>query len=91
MKASYIVAGAFLLSGLLLLNVWQSYRFELLDRRVDTLHADQERIVEENKRTIADITALLSPTRIRRLAVEELGMRPARAEEIYRVEVRPRE
>ncbi|MFP4330382.1 MAG: hypothetical protein ACOC45_02225 [Alkalispirochaetaceae bacterium] len=91
MKASYIVAGALLLSGLLLLNVLQSYRFELLDGRVETLHAEQERIVEDNKRTIADITALLSPTRIRRLAVEELGMRPADAQEIYRVEVKPRE
>ena len=91
MRAGYVMAGAILVSGLLLLNVWQSYRYEMLDREVTELEDTQEEIVEENKRTIAQITALLSPTRIRTLATEELGMRLVPAEEIYRVEVRSRE
>lgn len=91
MRAGYLLAGAMLITGLLLLNVWQSYRYEMLDREVALLEDTQEGIVEANKRTIADITALLSPTRIRQMATEELGMRPVPAEEIYRIEVKPRE
>ena len=91
MRAGYLFVGAAVITGLLLLNVWQSYRYELLDREVTLLEAEQEKFVEANKRTIADITSLLSPTRIRRIATEELGMRPVPAEEIYRIEVKPRE
>jgi len=91
MRAGYLFGGALLITGLLLLNVWHSYRYEMLSRDVSFLEEEQNRIVEENKRTIADITSLLSPTRIRRIASEELGMRPAATEEIYRVEVKPRE
>ncbi len=91
MRAGYLLAGAMLITGLLLLNVWQSYKYEMLDREVALLEDTQEGIVEANKRTIADITALLSPTRIRQMATEELGMRRVPAEEIYRIEVKPRE
>jgi cell division protein FtsL len=91
MRAGYLLAGAMLITGLLLLNVWQSYRYEMLDREVALLEDTQEGIVEANKRTIADITSLLSPTRIRQMATEELGMRRVPAEEIYRIEVKPRE
>ena len=91
MRAGYLFGGALLITGLLLLNVWQSYRYEMLSRNVSLLENEQSRIVEENKRTIADITALLSPARIRRIATEELGMSAAVSEEIYRVEVKPRE
>ena len=91
MRAGYLMAGALIITGLLLLNVWQSYRYEMLDREVTLLEERQEEIVEANKRTIADITSLLSPTRIRRIATERLGMRPVPAEEIYRIEVKPRE
>ena len=88
MRAGYLFAGVALLTGLLLLNVGQSYRYEMLSREIRELEAEQEQIVEENKRTIARITSLLSPTRIRRIATEELGMRLAPAEDIYRIEVR---
>lgn len=91
MRAGYLLAGAALITGLLLTNVWQSYRYEVLEREVVLLEEEQEEIVEANKRTIAEITSLLSPTRIRKIATEELGMRPVPAEEIYRIEVRPRE
>jgi cell division protein FtsL len=91
MRASHLMAGAAIITALLLLNVWQSYRYEMRDREVALLEEQQEEIVEANKRTIAEITSLLSPTRIRRIATEQLGMRPVPAEEIYRIEVKPRE
>lgn len=91
MKARYLLLGATVVTVLLLLNVWQSYRYTILEGEVSSLESLQESIVEENKRTIADITSLLSPTRIRRIATEELGMRLVPTEEIYRIEVRPRE
>lgn len=91
MKARYLLVGAAVVTLLLLLNVRQSYRYTMLEREVESLETSQESIVEENKRTIADITALLSPTRIRRIATEELGMRLVPTEEIYRIEVKSRE
>ncbi|MFW6337569.1 MAG: cell division protein FtsL [Alkalispirochaetaceae bacterium] len=91
MRVGYLLAGAALITGLLLVNVWQSYRYEVLEGSVALLEETQEEIVEANKRTIAEITSLLSPTRIRRLATEELGMSPVPPEDIYRIEVKPRE
>jgi cell division protein FtsL len=60
----------------LFLNVWQSFRWETLEREVTRLEQKQRDMVEENKRLIAGIAVLRSPGRIRTLAEEELELEP---------------
>lgn len=58
----------------LFLNVWQSFRYESLEREVTELEQTQRDMVEENKRLIAGIAVLRSPKRIRSLAETELDL-----------------
>ncbi|MFO8064367.1 MAG: cell division protein FtsL [Spirochaetota bacterium] len=58
----------------LFFNVWQSFRYEMLDQDVSQLEEEQREIVEENKRLIAGIAVLRSPARIQAVAEEELEL-----------------
>lgn len=55
---------------------WQGTRFEGLAREIRALEADQERILDENKKLIASIAVFRSPRRIVGLATTELGLEP---------------
>jgi cell division protein FtsL len=58
----------------LFLNVWQSFRYETLEREVGQLEEEQRDMIEENKRLIAGIAVLRSPARIQSLAESELEL-----------------
>jgi cell division protein FtsL len=58
----------------LFLNVWQSFRYERLEREVAQLEEQQRDMIEENKRLIAGIAVLRSPARIQSLAETELEL-----------------
>ena len=58
----------------LFLNVWQSFRYESLERDVAQLEEEQRDMIEENKRLIAGIAVLRSPARIQSLAETELEL-----------------
>jgi cell division protein FtsL len=60
----------------LFLNVWQSFRYETLEREVTQLEEEQRDMIEENKRLIAGIAVLRSPARIQALAESELELEP---------------
>ena len=71
-------------------NVWQSYRFSRVEGRLRAVQEEHLRILEENKRLIVGIAGLRSPSRIRELAEEDLGLEPAAAERIERILFRDR-
>lgn len=58
----------------LFLNVWQSYRYAERTAEVDRLEAAQREAFERNKRLIAGIAVLRSPSRVARIAEENLGL-----------------
>jgi len=60
---------------LLFLNVFQSFRYERMSDNVRQLEKAQHDVVEENKRLIAGIAALGSPSRIEQIAKDQLDLR----------------
>ena len=75
MRRYWIVFGVLIaVTGLFFLNVWQSYRYESLEREVSAIEREQTRVFEENKRLIAGIALLESPDRIERIARDQLEL-----------------
>jgi cell division protein FtsL len=58
-----------------------------LRREIARLEKEQEKLIEDNKRLVADISELAKPERIEQIAIEELGMHKAESEDVVRVEM----
>ena len=78
----------FLAPLLFAVNVVQSYRFSAVERRIAQDRLAVESAIEANKRLIAGIASLQSPTRIRSIADEQLEMRPVAPGRIIRLSLR---
>ena len=65
----------------------QTKRYADLSREINELEKKQERLIEQNKKLIGDISLLSSTDRIERIATDELGMHKAETEDIFRVEM----
>ena len=72
----------------LFFTVWQGMEYSALENEVQRLDQEQYHIININRRFISGITVLSSPERIEKLAVDELGMRKAEADEIMRIRFR---
>ncbi len=72
---------------MLVLYAIQSKKYTDLTKEITELEVKQEKLIEENKKLVSDISQLSSAERIERIAVEELGMHKAEAEDIVRVEM----
>ena len=72
---------------MLVLYAIQSKKYTDLTREITELETKQEKLIEENKKLVSDISQLSSAERIERIAVEELGMHKAETEDIVRVEM----
>lgn len=75
-----------LVPGLFFANVWQSYRYAQIERDVVAVHDEHLQVIEENRRLIVGISGLRSPSRIRLLAEEELGLAPIDADGVRRID-----
>ncbi len=82
---TYVLAA--LIPLLLLAYGIQTKRYSDLSREISELERKQERLVEQNKKLVSDISLLSSTDRIEKIAVEELGMHKAETEDIVRVEM----
>lgn len=78
---------AALIPVLLALYGIQTKRYADLSREISELEQKQERLVDQNKKLISDISLLSSTDRIEKIATEELGMHKAEKEDIVRVEM----
>jgi cell division protein FtsL len=67
------------------LSVHQVYRYQALERRVETLKQEQADLFERNKRMIANIAIVSSPERIEEIAEEELELSRLDPEEKLRI------
>lgn len=65
----------------------QTKRYADLSREIAELERKQERLIEQNKKLVSDISLLSSTDRIEKIATEELGMHKAETEDIVRVEM----
>ncbi len=71
----------------LILYGFQTKKYMDLSREVAEMERTQERLIEENKKLVSDISILSSSTRIEKIAVEELGMHKAESSDIVRVDM----
>ncbi len=76
-----------LIPALLFLSVWQSYRYDMLNRDVSKLEQAQKDVFERNKKIVMGIEFLKSPFRINKIAEEDLEMKKAQPEQIIHIEV----
>lgn len=67
---------------LLCLNVWQSFRYQLLQDDLVTLQKKQLDLIEKNKRALAAVAVYSSPSRVGALAEESLDLMKAGSEDI---------
>ena len=86
-KAILICLFALSIPVMLGLYAMQAKKYTDLSKEVLELESKQEKLIEDNKRLVSDISQLSSAERIEKIAVEELGMHKAEAEDIVRVEM----
>ena len=86
-KAILICLFALSIPVMLGLYAVQAKKYTDLSKEVLELESKQEKLIEENKKLVSDISQLSSAERIEKIAVEELGMHKAEAEDIVRVEM----
>jgi cell division protein FtsL len=84
-KRYLVLLMAFVFPLLLFANTWQAYRFEALNREVVALDRRQHDIIEENKRAIAALSVLKSPSRIRAIARDQLDLDRVDLSRIYTI------
>lgn len=82
----YIVVAA-LIPGLLIVNAVVTGDTDKEKSQIKEMVTKQERLVDENKKLITDISLYSSAQRIGKIAEEELGMHKAEREEVVRVEM----
>lgn len=76
-----------LIPFMLFMYGFQAKRYSKLKIEIKALEQKQEKLIEENKKIVNEISILSSADRIEKIAVEELGMHKAQAEDIVRVEM----
>jgi len=86
-KIVFLCLFAFSIPLMLTLYAVQAKKYTDLSKEVSELETKQEKLIEENKKLVSDISQLSSAERIEKIAVEELGMHKAQAEDIVRVEM----
>lgn len=87
LKKTFICILALGIPALLCLYAIQAKKYTDLAKEVVELEKKQAELIEKNKRLVSDISVLSSADRIEKLAVEEMGMHKAEAEDIVRVEM----
>ena len=86
-KVILICVLALSIPAMLTLYALQTKKYTDLTKEIAELEVKQEKLIEENKKLVSDISQLSSAERIERIAVEELGMHKAETEDIVRVEM----
>jgi len=69
------------------LLVWQSNRYQKLNRELLRLEQSQEEWIESNKRLIAGIAEYSSPQRIEQVAKYQLELKKIRPEHLLQVKI----
>ncbi|WP_038073180.1 septum formation initiator family protein [Treponema sp. C6A8] len=86
-KKVLLCALALSIPVMLYLYAVQAKRYTDLEKDLRDLERKQAELIEQNKKLVSDISVLSSADRIEKIAVEDLGMHKAQAEDIVRVEM----
>lgn len=70
MKKKAILLAAIIIPACFYLNVWQAFRYRIVENEIVSLEQEQRDWLEKNKKMIIGIEVLGAPSRIDGLAVE---------------------
>jgi hypothetical protein len=87
MKRIVAVVLALLVPGLLFLNAWEGYRYNILSDEVEDLENRQKDLLEANMAVIAGIAREQSPQRLEEKAAAGLRLVPVDQERVTRLVV----
>lgn len=87
-KKVLVIVIAAMIPLMLCLYALQAKRYTDLTKEIAALEKKQEKLIEDNKKLVSDISVLSSADRIEKIAVDELGMHKAESEDIVRVEMK---
>jgi len=86
-KFSLIYLMVFTIPLFLGLLVWQSHRYQNLEKELTRMEQAQEEWVESNKRLVAGIAEYSSPERIEQIAKGQLELKKIRPEHLLQVKI----
>ena len=86
-KRLIIAALVLIIPALLFVSVWQSYRYDMLNREVVELELTQKEIFEKNKKIVMGIEFLKSPFRINKIADEDLELEKISPDRMLRIDI----
>ena len=75
MKRRVILMIILVIPVLLYLNVWQAFRYRVVETEIGLLEEQQQEWIEKNKKVIVGIEVLGAPSRVDTLAAEIDGLR----------------
>lgn len=87
MKKKLVVLIAFAVPVCFYLNVWQAYRYRMVENDVIALEKEQQEWLEANKKVIVGIEVLGAPERIDTVASEIDGLENPGNPSVIRVEL----
>jgi hypothetical protein len=88
LRSPFFIIMALAFIALFFLNTWQGYRYQELEQDVGNLEVEQKDWLEKNKKVIAALAVLSSPERVEALAVDKLGLKPLKAEDVIKVNIK---
>ena len=86
-KRLIVAALVLFIPALLFISVWQSYRYDMLNREVVELELTQKEIFEKNKKIVMGIEFLKSPFRINKIADEDLELEKISPDRMLRIDI----
>jgi cell division protein FtsL len=88
LRSPFFIIIALTFVALFFLNTWQGYRYQELEQEVGNLELEQKDWLEKNKKVIAALAVLSSPERVEALAADKLGLKPLKAEDVIKVNIK---
>jgi len=88
LRSPFFVVTVLAFIVLFFLNTWQGYRYQELEQEVENLELEQKDWLEKNKKVIAALAVLSSPERVEALAVEKLGLKRLKPEDVIKVKLK---
>ncbi len=87
MKKKLILLIILVVPVLLYLNVWQAFKYRVVETEIELLEDQQQKWIEKNKKIIIGIEVLGAPDRINTLAAEMDGLHKSNLPAAIRVKV----
>jgi hypothetical protein len=85
LRSPIVITTVLAFLALFFINTWQGFRYQVLEQEVQTMELEQKEWLEKNKKAIAALAVLSSPERVEALALNRLGLKQLKAEDVIKI------